>query len=246
VDESWKKSGFKQGEDHPVANVNWQDSVKFCEWLTGKDKMLGKIPANTQYRLPTDHEWSCAVGIGDREDPSAAPESKSGKIGDVFPWGTQWPPPAKAGNFTGSLKVDNFDYTSPAGSFAANGDGIHDLGGNVWEWCEDTYNAEESWRVLRGASWNILDGKPNATAPGCLEEECFPPALRTPAEPVAGDLRGEPDAFIALVRISGGRRPAFGPGGPIPEAIIERRQLALDGAGRAAKTQRRERCHGKS
>jgi formylglycine-generating enzyme required for sulfatase activity len=40
------------------------------------------------------------------------------------------------------------------GSFAANRYGIYDLGGNVWEWCEDWYDSDQKYRVLRGASWH--------------------------------------------------------------------------------------------
>ena len=58
------------------------------------------------------------------------------------------------GNYFGSLKVDKFYYTSPAGSFAANKLGLHDMGGNVGEWCEDKYAPTIGKdRVKRGASW---------------------------------------------------------------------------------------------
>ena len=153
VDGAWTRPGYPQGEDHPVVQVAWEDAVAFCEWLTGQERSAGRISATAKYRLPTDHEWSCAVGIGAREDVNATPASKDDKIVGVYPWGTQWPPPMNAGNYGGSLKVDNYAYTSPVGSFAANGSGIHDMGGNVWEWCEDWYDENKANRVFRGGSW---------------------------------------------------------------------------------------------
>ena len=53
---------------------------------------------------------------------------------------------------------DGYPRTSPVGSFEANFSGLHDMGGNVWQWCEDWYNVQAQIRVLRGASW--YDGDP--------------------------------------------------------------------------------------
>ena len=159
VDDEWEDyqfGGVKQGPDHPVVNVSWEDAQGFCQWLSKKE---GKT-----YRLPTDHEWSVAVGIGDREDPKASPSDKDMEIEDVYPWGTQWPPPKGAGNYSGqesasSFKLDDYrdthPFTAPVGSYSPNSLGIYDLGGNAYEWCEDEYSS--SSRVLRGGSWNNND-----------------------------------------------------------------------------------------
>ena len=159
VDGSWKDfgfAGFKQEDTHPVVKVSWNDAQAFCEWLTKKELAEGKIKAGQKYRLPTDAEWSVAVGLG--KEKGNTPEEKDSGIKDVYPWGKEWPPPKGAGNYEESQKVDKFEYTAPVGSFAANQHGLHDLGGNVWEWCEDWYDpAAKAGRVLRGASWGSSD-----------------------------------------------------------------------------------------
>ncbi|HCN27256.1 MAG TPA: hypothetical protein DIT64_00380 [Verrucomicrobiales bacterium] len=167
----WPKPQFEQGPTHPAVNVTWEEAQLFCQWLTTRDRAAGKLGANEHYRLPSDHEWSCAVELGTREDPAMLPLTKSAKINDVFPWGTQWPPPKGAGNYAGEEMQpdrdagkfpavkgviagynDGFVTTSPVGSFAANRFGLYDMGGNVAQWCED-WGDKDRTRVLRGESW---------------------------------------------------------------------------------------------
>lgn len=148
----WEKPSFTQGPTHPVVQVSWDDAQSFCQWLTIKERREGRLSASQHYRLPTDAEWSVAVGLN--ESRIGTPKDKDVKAKDVYPWGTQWPPPRGAGNYHSSLNVDSYDRTSPVGSFGANRYGIYDLGGNVWEWCEDYYDGKSSSRVLRGASWD--------------------------------------------------------------------------------------------
>jgi formylglycine-generating enzyme required for sulfatase activity len=156
----WRSPGFKQGLDHPVVNITWQEAMAFCEWLTDKEHQEGVLPPNQFYRLPTDLEWSKAVGLP--EEPQKTPAERDSVITDVYPWGTAWPPPPGAGNYTGEetgsdigIKGynDGFAWTSPVGSFKPNKYGLYDMGGNVWQWCMDSWNEKSTAKVLRGASW---------------------------------------------------------------------------------------------
>jgi formylglycine-generating enzyme required for sulfatase activity len=148
---TWQSPGFAQGPTHAVCGVNWEDAKAFCRWLMEEDQDKGLLTREWEYRLPTDVAWSVAVGLG--FEPGSTPEEKSGQIGDVYPWGTDWPPPQRAGNYASSMWVDTYPRTSPVGSFAANRFGLFDMGGNVWQWCEDLHAASQERRVLRGASW---------------------------------------------------------------------------------------------
>ncbi len=170
----WPVPDFNQADDHPAVIVSWEDAVAFCAWLTQEDRNKGLIGKDERYRLPTDHEWSCAVGIGPKEDPSVTPAAKDGKLRNLYAWGSQWPPPKGAGNFCGDETArnpardseggprqpiegydDGYDRTAPVGSFEATAFGLFDLGGNVREICEDWFDpATKDRRVLRGAAWS--------------------------------------------------------------------------------------------
>ena len=156
----WKDPGFRQGPDHPVVNVTWREATAFCKWLTVKEQKEGLITANQEYRLPTDLEWSKAAGLP--EETGKTPEARDMGVPDVYPWGTAWPPPPNSGNYTGeetgsdvAIKGydDGFAWTAPVGSFPPNKFGLFDMGGNVWQWCMDSWNGEGKAKVLRGGSW---------------------------------------------------------------------------------------------
>jgi formylglycine-generating enzyme required for sulfatase activity len=158
--------GFTQSAEHPVVKVSWFDAVAFCQWLTEKERAEGLLDATQSYRLPNDLEWSAAVGLP--HEDGATPELRDGKVRNVFPWGGEWPPPAGAGNYGDQLSPrrrgssepgpDTFPQTAPVASFKPNALGFHDLGGNAWEWCEESYKgtrgaASRDWGILRGGSW---------------------------------------------------------------------------------------------
>jgi len=156
VNASWKDPGFPQGAEHPASGVSQQEAAAFCKWLTGHERASGRIGAEDFYRLPTNAEWSVAVGI-DADTPFP-----SGR----YPWGNVFPPRAVAGNYASeelrenggrhaALPVipgyrDGHAFSAPVGSHATDTRGLHDLSGNVWEWTEDGTGLKGT---LRGGGW---------------------------------------------------------------------------------------------
>jgi serine/threonine protein kinase len=167
VDGTWRNQlsdGIRTDEEanYPVAYVGYHDAAAFCQWLSNKE--------GRTFRLPTDREWSVAVGIANQEDwaPESSPETRNGMVPGVYPWGDFFPPKTeqKAGNYSDQSRklqdpgarvitayMDGFVMTSPVMSFEPNKLGIYDLGGNLSEWVEDWYNAEQRGRALRGGGW---------------------------------------------------------------------------------------------
>jgi uncharacterized protein (TIGR02996 family) len=123
---SWRNPGFSQEDDHPVACVSWNDARAFCHWLFEQDSAY-------LYRLPTEAEWewACRTWIGQQPfhcgnvlaADLANCDGEQASYGGAPPW-----------PFVGR--------TTRVGSYPPNAWGLHDLHGNVLEWCHDRYVAD--------------------------------------------------------------------------------------------------------
>jgi formylglycine-generating enzyme required for sulfatase activity len=143
---------FPQGSDHPVVGVTWDDAIEFCVWLTGKERAEGKIDEKTVYRLPTDLEWSAAVGLP--HEPEPTPEERHLKA-PGYPWGLRWPPPENAGNYEHHRGEDFRGYKAKADMWDQ-----HVIRGGIYysrEYSNPIIAAYESSYQMWMSSWSPVD-----------------------------------------------------------------------------------------
>jgi formylglycine-generating enzyme required for sulfatase activity len=154
------------GDDQPVVMVSWNDAKAFCDFLS---KATGK-----QYTLPTEAQWEYACRAGTQTERYwGDDEASMGRYANVADRTAKAKLPQVVKAFE-QMKIpfaetdDGYAVSAPVGKFLPNAFDLHDMIGNVWEWCADWYDAsyyEKSpsrnptgpamgaARVLRGGSW---------------------------------------------------------------------------------------------
>ena len=159
-----RKRANRAGDSHPVVYVSSLDAIKFCAWLTTRERK--------KYRLPTEAEWEYAA---------------RGTDGRRYPWGND-EGRGDLANFADRNTVfawsdrnidDGYPESSPVGAFprGASPFGMEDMAGNVWEWCLDYFQdyrgghkvnprgpTSGAKRIYRGGSWKSRFKSLRATA----------------------------------------------------------------------------------
>lgn len=128
------------GDEQPVVGVTWFAAMAYCEWLTAQASGIETFRRNvsTVFRLPNEIEWEWAASGSKRK----------------YPWPDDKEPDETRANY--QQKVGQ---TTPVGTYPAGAtpEGLMDVAGNVWEWCENLFGEGAAWpkaRALRGGSWH--------------------------------------------------------------------------------------------
>ena len=141
---NWENPGYEQTDEHPVVCVNWGDAKAYVRWLSDE--------TGEEYRLLSESEWEYAArggsgtarywgegGAGQCRYANGGDKAVKRRYGD-WKWDV-------------ALCNDGHVHPAPAGSFGANGYGLHDVMGNVWEWVEDCWNGSYAGAPSDGSAW---------------------------------------------------------------------------------------------
>jgi formylglycine-generating enzyme len=143
-----------QGDDFPVYDINFAAAEEFCRKLTIRARNSGELPVGWEFRLPTEAQWEYACRAG-TATATAFGDKLSSKQANF-----------RGKPYNGAEEGLSLKRTTRVGSYPANAWGLHDMHGNVFEWCRDWYhpklpggrdpdlsNAKAASRVRRGGCW---------------------------------------------------------------------------------------------
>jgi sulfatase modifying factor 1 len=150
----WKEEcEVKQGPRYPATCISWDNAMEFALQLTDREREAGRLPSGWTYTLPTEAQWEYACRAGTQTSYSFG--NKAARLREYAWWGGQLD--------SGSVGRDR--YPHEVGLKKPNAWGLHDMHGNVWEWCRDWFtdeltggqdpesHATGKYRVHRGGSW---------------------------------------------------------------------------------------------
>jgi formylglycine-generating enzyme required for sulfatase activity len=149
-------AGMGRGADYPIEQINWHNATEFCRKLSDQ--------TGQQYQLPSEAQWEYAC----RANTTTAYHFGTTITPDLVNYNGEYP-------YNGAAPGKNRAQATPVGTFSANGLGLHDMHGNVWEWCLDEYQPNyqtasidgsavvdsgsidlNAKRVMRGGSWDYV------------------------------------------------------------------------------------------
>ena len=161
-DRHWRNPGFSQTDEHPVVCVNWNDAQAYVRWLSRETGEWYRLLSESEWEYVARAETGTARYWGEGEEDQC--RYANGADREAKRRNSEWT----------TVDCDDGHYwTSPVGSYEANGFGLRDVLGNVWEWVEDcgsgSYDGApadgSAWesgdcseRVLRGGSWSDRPG----------------------------------------------------------------------------------------
>jgi formylglycine-generating enzyme required for sulfatase activity len=134
-------SSFK-GSNLPVETVSWDEAVEFCDRLSA---LTGRT-----YRLPSEAMWEYACRAG-TTTPFSSGETIDAELANY----------SSSSTYGKGKSAKSPGKTTPIGQFPANDFGLHDMHGNVWEWCEDHWHGDYKGAPIDGSSWLKKDSNPS-------------------------------------------------------------------------------------
>ena len=143
---SWRNPGFNQADGHPVVCVSWEDAQVYVRWLSRE--------TGEAYRLLSESEWEY-VARGGTETSRYWGDGESGQCAHAN--GVDRALKRRYGDWKWTIATcnDGQVHTAPVGSYRANGYGLHDVMGNVWEWVEDCWHESYAGAPADGGAWTV-------------------------------------------------------------------------------------------